>query len=183
MTDSATLAGTNVAHRRWHGDLHRVLGPPLAQHGRWWQAAARSPSPTGSVPNSNPVTLTNPGTYYWQAAYSGDATNAPSIEQARLRNRDRRPRARTARSVGTTGSTAAAGRASTNGPGSRFGDEETDRLTEECCSAKESPLPDSIIRAASGQVVSALTVGSASRSNGSSVPSGSGGVTVRPANI
>ena len=29
----------------------------------------------GAVPNSDPVTLTTPGTYYWQAAYSGDANN------------------------------------------------------------------------------------------------------------
>ena len=31
----------------------------------------------GSVPASNPVTL-GPGTYFWQAQYSGDASNAPS---------------------------------------------------------------------------------------------------------
>ena len=32
----------------------------------------------GVVPASPAVTLTNPGTYYWQAYYSGDATNLPS---------------------------------------------------------------------------------------------------------
>ncbi len=30
----------------------------------------------GSVPNSNSVLFNNPGTYYWQAAYSGDQNNA-----------------------------------------------------------------------------------------------------------
>ncbi len=33
----------------------------------------------GKVPASNPVTLTTPGTYYWQASYSGDANNASSL--------------------------------------------------------------------------------------------------------
>ena len=32
----------------------------------------------GSVPNSNDVTLTTPGTYYWRASYSGDANNEPA---------------------------------------------------------------------------------------------------------
>lgn len=33
---------------------------------------------SGSVPNSDPVTLNQAGTYYWQASYSGDAANNPS---------------------------------------------------------------------------------------------------------
>jgi uncharacterized repeat protein (TIGR01451 family) len=33
----------------------------------------------GSVPNSNPVTFTAPGTYYWKAAYSGDANNEAAV--------------------------------------------------------------------------------------------------------
>ena len=32
----------------------------------------------GVVPASGAVTLTTPGTYYWQASYSGDTTNAAS---------------------------------------------------------------------------------------------------------
>jgi uncharacterized repeat protein (TIGR01451 family) len=32
----------------------------------------------GSVPNSSDVTFNTPGTYYWQASYSGDANNAPA---------------------------------------------------------------------------------------------------------
>jgi uncharacterized repeat protein (TIGR01451 family) len=33
----------------------------------------------GLVPNSNDVTLHAPGTYYWQASYSGDANNDPAV--------------------------------------------------------------------------------------------------------
>jgi len=32
----------------------------------------------GSVPDSNAVTFNAAGTYFWQAAYSGDANNDPS---------------------------------------------------------------------------------------------------------
>ena len=32
-------------------------------------------STSGMVPNSNTVTFSSAGTYYWQAAYSGDANN------------------------------------------------------------------------------------------------------------
>lgn len=34
---------------------------------------------SGSVPNSNGVQFTTPGTYYWQASYSGDAKNKPAV--------------------------------------------------------------------------------------------------------
>jgi uncharacterized repeat protein (TIGR01451 family) len=33
----------------------------------------------GSVPDSNPVTFNTPGTYYWQASYSGDNNNQPAV--------------------------------------------------------------------------------------------------------
>jgi hypothetical protein len=32
----------------------------------------------GIVPNSKPVVLTSPGTYYWRATYSGDSSNNSS---------------------------------------------------------------------------------------------------------
>jgi hypothetical protein len=35
----------------------------------------------GSVPNSNGVTFSIPGTYYWQASYSGDANNDPALSR------------------------------------------------------------------------------------------------------
>ncbi len=33
----------------------------------------------GAVPNSNPVTFPSAGTFFWQAAYSGDGKNAPAV--------------------------------------------------------------------------------------------------------
>ncbi len=33
----------------------------------------------GTLPNSGPVTLTTPATYYWQASYSGDGANAAAV--------------------------------------------------------------------------------------------------------
>jgi hypothetical protein len=33
----------------------------------------------GHVPDSFIATFPNPGTYYWQAAYTGDANNAPAV--------------------------------------------------------------------------------------------------------
>jgi uncharacterized repeat protein (TIGR01451 family) len=33
----------------------------------------------GTVPDSNNVTFDNPGTYYWQAKYSGDGNNKPAV--------------------------------------------------------------------------------------------------------
>ena len=32
----------------------------------------------GSIPSSSPVSLSSPGTYYWQASYSGDPNNSAS---------------------------------------------------------------------------------------------------------
>jgi len=46
----------------------------------WWQPVADAgtvPVTNGSVPPSNQVTL-RPGTYFWQASYSGDALNGAS---------------------------------------------------------------------------------------------------------
>ena len=61
--------------RGWDGDLHRVHQRHLY----------REPVPAGTmtvtngvVPDSDPVTFTTAGTFYWQAAYSGDANNLPA---------------------------------------------------------------------------------------------------------
>ena len=32
----------------------------------------------GTLPDSSPVTLSTPGTYYWSVTYNGDSANAPS---------------------------------------------------------------------------------------------------------
>jgi uncharacterized repeat protein (TIGR01451 family) len=39
------------------------------------QSAGTVSVTNGSVPNSNPITCSSPGTYYWQASYSGDSHN------------------------------------------------------------------------------------------------------------
>ena len=44
-----------------------------------WAPPIRCPSPRpGVIPESSPVILTTPGTYYWQATYSGDGLNGTS---------------------------------------------------------------------------------------------------------
>ena len=40
------------------------------------QSAGTVTVTNGVVPNSNPITFSNAGTWYWQAVYSGDANNA-----------------------------------------------------------------------------------------------------------
>jgi hypothetical protein len=51
----------------------------------WNQTVAANggtfPVTAGIVPDSNPVTLTTPGTYYWQASYTGDSANAASTSR------------------------------------------------------------------------------------------------------
>ena len=75
VTDTATLSGTNAASAggtvtyQLYSDnkcSHLVIN------------AGTVKVTDGKVPASNPVSLTKPGTYYWEASYSGDATNAPS---------------------------------------------------------------------------------------------------------
>jgi hypothetical protein len=75
VTDSATLSGPNASSAG--GTVtYTVYSDPRTK-----TVAADGgtfPVTNGSVPNSNPVTLSTEGTYYWQASYSGDALNAPS---------------------------------------------------------------------------------------------------------
>jgi hypothetical protein len=75
VTDSATLSGTNAASAG--GTVtYTVYSDPNCQTS---VASGGTKTVTaGSVPNSDPVTLSTPGTYNWQASYSGDGTNAPS---------------------------------------------------------------------------------------------------------
>ncbi len=75
VTDSATLSGPNASSAG--GTVtYTVYSDP------WHQTVAADggtfPVTNGSVPNSNPVTLTTLGRYFWQATYSGDALDAPS---------------------------------------------------------------------------------------------------------
>ena len=72
VTDTATLSGSDVGGAT--GTITYTLYSDSA-----CTAAVNSggtiPVTGGVVPPSNPVIVTTPGTYYWQASYSGDGTN------------------------------------------------------------------------------------------------------------
>jgi hypothetical protein len=72
VTDSATLSGANAATAT--GSVtYTVFSDPSCETS---VASGGTKAVTaGSVPNSNPVSLAFPGTYYWQAVYSGDGLN------------------------------------------------------------------------------------------------------------
>jgi hypothetical protein len=75
VTDTAHLTGTNAANAG--GSVTYSVYSDSA-----CTVAAGSGGTVnvtdGSVPASNPVALSGAGTYYWQASYSGDTTNAKS---------------------------------------------------------------------------------------------------------
>jgi hypothetical protein len=78
VTDTAMLSGPNAstATGMVTYDVYSDSACTVAAPG-----GAGEPekiTPPGTLPTSSPVTLTTPGTYYWQASYSGDANNAPS---------------------------------------------------------------------------------------------------------
>jgi fimbrial isopeptide formation D2 family protein/uncharacterized repeat protein (TIGR01451 family) len=77
VTDSATLtgetanAGGSVTYTVFSNSSCTTV-----------HAAAGTVAVTnGVVPDSNPVTFNAPGTYYWQASYSGDANNVPAVSE------------------------------------------------------------------------------------------------------
>jgi hypothetical protein len=75
VMDSATISGTKAASAG--GTLtYRVFSDHActASAGSGGTVSVTA----GRVPASSAVTLSTPGTYYWQASYSGDANNAPS---------------------------------------------------------------------------------------------------------
>jgi hypothetical protein len=75
VTDSATLTGANVA------TAGGTVTYSVFSDAACTVSAGSSTTvnvANGSVPNSNPVTLSTPGTYYWVASYSGDSTNGAS---------------------------------------------------------------------------------------------------------
>jgi hypothetical protein len=86
VTDSATLSGANAAEAT--GTVtYTVYSAAFSDRFPYWQsqwepvASGGTVTVTaGSVPDSDAVTLP-PGIYYWQASYSGDAYNAPSVSQ------------------------------------------------------------------------------------------------------
>lgn len=75
VTDQATLSGANEA----------TAGGTVTYTAYSDSNCSRNPVDAGTVvvtdgvvPASNAITLNTTGTYYWQASYSGDSTNAPS---------------------------------------------------------------------------------------------------------
>ena len=75
VTDAATLAGTDV------GTAAGTVTYTVYSNDTCTTSAGSGGTVTvsgGVVPASGAVTLTTPGTYYWQASYSGDPTNAAS---------------------------------------------------------------------------------------------------------
>jgi len=75
VTDSATLTGDNAATA-----TGSVTYTVYSDSGCTTSAAdgGTVTVTAGSVPDSNPVSLATPGTYYWQASYSGDGNNDPA---------------------------------------------------------------------------------------------------------
>ena len=77
VTDSAKLSGTNVATAG--GTVtYTVYSSSNPQRAHVVANAGTVTVKHGIVPDSEPVTLPV-GTYYWQASYSGDAANQPSV--------------------------------------------------------------------------------------------------------
>jgi len=75
FTDSANLTGTNA------GEAVGSVTYTVYSDSSCTVFAADGGTKTvtgGVVPDSNLVSLSTPGTYYWQASYSGDAYNDPS---------------------------------------------------------------------------------------------------------
>jgi hypothetical protein len=84
VTDTATLAGKNAAQAS--GTLtYTVYALVHTKHSPFWQWVPVATGGTvtvigGVIPNSSAVTLT-PGTYEWQATYSGDSLNDQSTSR------------------------------------------------------------------------------------------------------
>jgi uncharacterized repeat protein (TIGR01451 family) len=76
--DSASLSGQ--AASKAGGTVTYTMYPSLAActAGTGGTAAGTKQVTNGVVPDSDPVTPSSAGTYYWQAVYSGDASNAPA---------------------------------------------------------------------------------------------------------
>lgn len=75
VTDSATLSGTNAAAAT--GTVTYTVYSDSGCDSFVADAGTKTVT-AGSVPSSDPISLANAGTYYWQAAYSGDGLNQSS---------------------------------------------------------------------------------------------------------
>lgn len=76
VTDTATLAGANASTAT--GTVAYNVYSDSACTDLVDSGSAEPITTAGTAPPSAAVTLANPGTYYWQAVYSGDSANAAS---------------------------------------------------------------------------------------------------------
>jgi hypothetical protein len=76
VVDSATLHGANEASAG--GTVTYTVYESSWGHSHIVASGGTVTVNHGVVPDSKPVVLTSPGTYYWVASYSGNALNSPS---------------------------------------------------------------------------------------------------------
>jgi hypothetical protein len=76
VTDSSTLSGTNASTAT--GSVTYNVYSDSACTDLVSDGTAQTITTPGTLPDSQPVTLSTQGTYYWQAAYSGDSSNSGS---------------------------------------------------------------------------------------------------------
>ena len=76
VTDQATLSGTHASTAT--GTVTYTVYSNAACTTPVGPSTTQPITTPGKLPASSPVTLTTPGTYYWQASYSGDSANAKS---------------------------------------------------------------------------------------------------------
>ena len=77
VSDSATLSGANAGTAG--GTVTYNVYSDSSCTSLVNGGSAQPITTPGSLPSSNPVTLSTAGTYYWQAVYSGDGTNDGSV--------------------------------------------------------------------------------------------------------
>jgi hypothetical protein len=77
VTDTATLSGTNASTAT--GTVTYTVYSDSGCTTAVSTGTAEDITMPGTLPSSSPVALGAPGTYYWQASYSGDADNATSM--------------------------------------------------------------------------------------------------------
>ena len=76
VTDTATLTGTSATMAT--GTVTYDVYSNSTCTSLAFKGTAQSITTPGTLPPSPPVTLSIPGTFYWQASYSGDSNNSPS---------------------------------------------------------------------------------------------------------
>jgi hypothetical protein len=76
VSDTATLTGTSATMAT--GTVTYDVYSNSSCTSVAVKGTAQNITTPGTLPSSPPVTLGTPGTYYWQASYSGDPNNSPS---------------------------------------------------------------------------------------------------------